>query len=96
VSPELDQTANDWLRRKNRGRVKVGSSTFRLPANVRVSDDKPATVDVSDGTPQPTPEEAAAAGGANGGERGPEPKPSFDDQIREAFWGSGSLRGRGF
>jgi hypothetical protein len=93
VSPEPDQTANDWLRRKNRAKVKVGSSTFGLPANVRVSDDKPATVDVSDGTPQPPPEEQAAVGGANGGERGFEPPPSFDDEIRRAFWGSGSLRG---
>jgi hypothetical protein len=93
VSPEPDQTANDWLRRKNRAKVKAGSSTFRLPANVRVSDDAPAVVDATD-APQ-----TAAVGGADGGagrgddrgERSRDP----NDVIREAV-GLRQMRKQGF
>jgi hypothetical protein len=87
--PPPDKKANDWLRSKSKVKVDVGGATFKVEAR----DQRAAMLDVSDGTPQPTPEQAAAAGGANGGERGFEPPPSFDDEIRRAFWGSGSLRG---
>jgi hypothetical protein len=88
--PQPDENANAWMRSKAKTKIDVGGSTFNVPRNQR-----PA-VDVSEGTPQPTPEELAASAGANGGERGFEPPPSFDDEIRRAFWGSGSLRGKLF
>jgi hypothetical protein len=88
--PKPDENANAWMRSKAKVQFNAGGSTFKVPR-----DQRPA-VDVGDGTPQPTPEEQAAAGGANGGERGYEPPPSFDDAIRKAFWGTGSLRGTVF
>jgi hypothetical protein len=88
--PDENANANAWLRSKSKVKVDVGGSTFKVDAR----DQRAALVDVSDGAPQATPEQAAAAGGADGGAHGPEPKRSFNDQIRDAFWGSGSLRGK--
>jgi hypothetical protein len=83
VSPE-NQQENDWLRRKNRTKVKVGSSTFALPAGMHVSDSKPATVDVTDDAPNVDPAEVAAAGGADGGAHGPE-QPVRGIDLNEAI-----------
>jgi hypothetical protein len=94
VSPEPDERTNDWFRRKNRNKVKVGSSTFALPAGVRVNDERAAVVDATD-APQ-----TAAVGGADGGagrgdddrgERSRDP----NDVIREAV-GLRQMRKWGF
>jgi hypothetical protein len=95
VSPEPDQTANDWFRRKNKVEVQVGSSTFKLD----VRDDNPARVDMEEvNRPAPTPQEAAALGGADGGagrteqlQRGRDP----NELIREAA-GLRQMRKQGF
>jgi hypothetical protein len=51
---------NDWLRRKSKVKVKVGSSTFALPTGVHVSD-------VTDDALHADPAEVAEADGADGG-----------------------------
>jgi hypothetical protein len=85
--------ANTWLRRKNKVKIQMGSSTLKI-----ARDELPARVDLEEvHRPAPTPEQAAALGGADGGAGHQEQVSKRDpnELIREAV-GLRKMRKQGF